>query len=193
MEQGGEKRERLLRAGRAHPGRDGMWRGDIGAREVEVARAPGGRAAGHRGEDKGPWWARQRFSSQPWGQGEAAGRWLLLGHRRRCLGILGEGLGLRASGVQCKCCQVHGCRTCLGKHVFSTAGRELRDHLGPSLLTERETKAQGDGTDLGGGSRPGSAPAQHVPQQVPHLQARFLSHNVELTETPTSQGFVRTG
>lgn len=47
--------------------------------------------------------------------------------------------------------------------------------------------------DVGGGSRPGFAPAQPVPQQAPHLQARFLPHNMGLTETPTSQGFVRTG
>lgn len=36
-------------------------------------------------------------------------------------------------------------------------------------------------------------PSMYLSRRLPHLQARFLSHNMRLTETPTSQGLVRTG
>lgn len=39
------------------------------------------------------------------------------------LGVLGEGLG--PPGLPCKCCQVHGCGTCLHTHVFSSAEGNL--------------------------------------------------------------------
>lgn len=35
--------------------------------------------------------------------------------------------------------------------------------------------------------------SMYLSRRLPHLQARFLSHNMGLTETPTSQGLVRTG
>lgn len=160
MEQGGERRERLLRAGREHPGRDG------GESKCPVHLEGGRPAIEVRTEGLGGPGSGVPHSRGDGERRQAGGPRLAIAGAASAFSARGR--GLQASGVQCKCCRVRGCGTCLRKHVFSTAGRGLRDQLGPSLLlTEKETEAQGDGTDVGGGSRPGSAPAQHVPQQAP--------------------------